>query len=207
MSLSLVIGLHPSAPTDEASFLGYLAGLTITAYQVDFQNPTTAPGPPHTEIGIAQYTAPNGPQIFQLIDGVTPQAAAAAVIEVPAAMAAQFDVPEPLIDVVLEVTRGATTIVDNDMNFDVQLDPVVTPAGPLLSLDGVAVGLYLTLPDSSLPAGYLAAAPGGGPPTYAQLTTAVTAILAEDPGGAIDTAQLSAEQCLHITARSLQIGP
>lgn len=195
MSTSLVIGLHPATPTDAATFTTFLTGLSITAYQVDFDNPTTVAAPPHIAIGSANYTTGLA-EVFQLGGGL--QAAAAAVIELPATIDPEFLTPQTLVNVVLQVTRNGMTLVDNDLNYDVLVDSTVTAAGPVVSLTGINVGLYLALPDPGLPAGYLGVPPAGGIPSYAQLSSAVTAILAEDPHAAVSTAQLTAQESLHI---------
>lgn len=203
MSPSLVIGLYPVTPTDAATFTTYLAGLSIDAFQVDFDHPATVAAPPNINIGSATYN--NGAtQIFQLTDGGILQAAGAAVIDLPATIDPKFLTPQTLVNVVLQVTRGGVTLVDNDLNYDVQVDSTVTaagvvaPPGPVTSLVNINVGLYLALPDPGLPAGYLGVPPAGGIPSYAQLTSAVTAILAEDPAAAVNTAQLTAQESLHI---------
>ena len=195
MSTSLVIGLHPATPTDAATFTAYLTGLSITAYQVDFDNPTTVAGPPHIDIGSANYTTGLA-EIFQLDGGL--QAAGAAVIDLPATIDPKFLSPQTLVNVVLQVTRNNVTLVDNDLNYDVLVDSTVTAVGPVVSLAGINVGLYLALPDPGLPAGYLGVPPAGGIPSYAQLNSAITAILAEDPAAAVNTAQLTAQESLHI---------
>jgi hypothetical protein len=196
VSPSLVIGLYPVTPTDPATFTTYLTGLSITAYQVDFNNPATVAAPPHIDIGSAAYTTGNT-EIFQL----AARAAGAAVIDLPGTIDPKFLTPQTLVNVVLRVTRGGVTLFDNDLNYDVLVDSTVTSAGPvglLGTLANITVGLYLSLPDPGLPAGYLGVPPAGGTPTYAQLTSAVTAILAEDPAAPVNTAQLTAQDSLHI---------
>ena len=206
---ALVIGLYPTAPVDSGTFAGYLQNLTITAYQVDFDQPTMVPGPPHTQIGSATYTAAGvgtTNTIFQLdlSGGLGQAAAAAAVINVPAAIDPAFLTPQSLLNVVLDVERGAAHLVDNDLNYDVQVDP--GPVTPITSLSGVVVGLYLALPDPSFDPGgpitFLAPPADGSPPPWADVDTAVKAILAEDPGSPVDTANLSAQDCLNV-AREL----
>jgi hypothetical protein len=209
---AIVIGIYPTTPTSGPDFtLNYLTGLSITAYQVDFEHPDPAASvePPGNLIGTATY--PNN--IYQLIDPsplAEPTAAAGAVIDIPAAMADQFVDPagdqyttptNPLINVVLSVERNGTAIADNSVNYDVN---VWEDTGlPIDSLDGVTVGLYLGLGPAGTELGnvpYLQLTPGGGPPSYTDLNTVINEIIIADPGaaGPYDPANLTAPQCLHL---------
>jgi hypothetical protein len=206
---AVVIGLYPTTPTSGADFLAnYLTGLSITAYQVDFDypNPVASVEPATNLIGTANYPA----NIYQLIDLGTPSAAAAAVIDIPAAMADQFIEPagdqytnpaNPLINVVLSVERNGTMIADNSINYDV--DVWVDIGTSIDTLEGVTVGLYLGLGPSGTELGnipYLELPPGGGSPSYTQLSTVINEIIQADPGaaGPYDPANLTAPQCLHL---------
>ena len=208
MSNSLVIGLYPTAPMDGLSFEPYLHKLSITAYAVDFDDPTTITALPHPLIGTAIHTKTSSNRIFQLkvkINNVSRRAAAgAAVIELPPAIEAKFLSPQSLINVILDVKRDGAQLVSNSVNYDVQVEPTANLKLPLKSLAGITVGLYLQLPnpafDGSINA--LALPADGGPPPWAQLDAAVKAILAEDPATSVDIANLSANECMHI-AREL----
>jgi hypothetical protein len=210
MPNSLVIGLYPTAPITGAEFTNYLSHLSITAYEVDFENPTPVPDANHLKIGTATFNVPPQPDsIFQL--EIIPKnppplielgAAAAAIIPLPAGMN-KYLAPESLINVVLDVRRDGVHLVDHSINYDVALANVVP--GP--SLDGV--GLYLALEDPQVTPGagpntFLVPPPDGSPPPYDTLDAAIIAILAEDPGGLNQDqlSNLSAADCLHI-AREL----
>jgi hypothetical protein len=53
---ALAVVLHPAAAiTPAIDFEPYLQALTITAYEVDFDNPTLLPVPPHILIGELQH--------------------------------------------------------------------------------------------------------------------------------------------------------
>ena len=210
---AIVIGIYPTTPqTAAADFLAnYLTGLTVTAYEVDFAspNPVASLQPAGNEIGSASFPA----SIYQLqtLVGVTlePAAAAAAVIDIPAAMASQFIDPagdpyttpaNPLINVVLSVARGGVSIADNSINYDVNV--ATEPITPLSSLDGIPVALYLGLGPAGTELGnqpYLQLPQGGAPP-YDQLTTVISEIIEADPGtgGPYDPQNLTAPQCLHL---------
>lgn len=204
---ALVVGLYPTAPVDGGTFSNYLTGLTITAYQIDFNHPSSEPAPPHLLIGSATYAPPGG-QIFQIetldptpLPHPVPAAAGVAFIDAASVVPA-FTTPQSLVNVALNVKRGTATLVDHDPNYDVQLDGSSPPFGPVTSLGGLTVGLYLQLPDPAFDSltsnTFLVPAPDGSPPPWTALDTAITAILAEDPGGAVDGASLSADDCQHI---------
>jgi hypothetical protein len=136
---SIVIGIYPtSAQTAAIDFVNdYLNGLSVSAYEVDFAspNPVASVQPPGNLIGTASFS---GGSIYQLRTRVgivtEPAAAAAAVIEIPAALASQFVDPagdpfttpaNPLINVVLGVERNGIAIADDSINYDcsVATDP------------------------------------------------------------------------------------
>ncbi len=211
---AIVIGIYPTTPqTTAADFVAnYLTGLSVTAYEVDFvsPNPVASLQPPGNEIGSASY--PASIYLLQTLIGLTlqPAAAAAAVIDIPAAMASQFVDPagdpyttpaNPLINVVLSVSRGGVSIADDSINYDVNVatDPVV----PLSSLDGIPVALYLGLGPAGTELGnqpYLQL-PQNGPPPYDQLSTVIGEIIQADPGTSgppYDPLNLTAPQCLHL---------
>jgi hypothetical protein len=205
----LIIGLYPTQPIPGSDFTGYLDGLMITAYEVEFNSPDPIPDstPPHPEIGSATYNVPGQTDtIYQPL--FTPKsgpqelaAAAAAVIPVPQAIVNQYTSPESLINVVLSVQRNNVTLVDHSINYDVRLDASLTPP-TTLALDGT-IGLYLALTDPALDnTAYLLPPSDGTPPAYNDLDTAIKAILAEDPASAVNRANLSPADCLHI-AREL----
>jgi hypothetical protein len=208
MSHSLVIGLYPIAPSDGATLEKYFHSLTITAYQVDFGDHTTLLAPARTKIGAATYTTSSDPKnsILQLESKVGPatekSAAADAVIELPPTIEKRLLTPESLVNVLLDMKRGAAHIV----NYDVEVYPTAAPTSPITSLSGVVVGLYLALADPNLdpsgPITFLVSPADGSRPPYGALDMAIKAIVAEDPEGAPDTTEPSPADCLHI-AREL----
>lgn len=225
--VALVVVLHPpKAVASGLDFEKYLHQLTVTAYQVDFDNPGTLPAPPHLKVGSAVYKTANDPKntIYPLTDmlGTELYSAAVAVIDVDAAVLSKYTSPQSLVNVVLDVTRNGKKLREDPLDYDVQLwgtttTPYAVPAtsafgisGTSLDLDGSLaggiVGLYLPLPDPAFDAGsgntYLVPAQDGSPPSFADLGAAVNAILAEDPAGKSDPADLTPPQCLHI-AREL----
>ena len=221
---SLVVALYSATPVDAAKFETYLHDLTITAYEVDFDHPTTLAAPPHAVIGAASYTNAAAPanRIYQLRapppppfppfppPPPVPQPAAAAVIQVAAAIAGKYLLPQSLINVVLDVERGAPApkkVVDHSLNYDVEVDNAVVPNVPVVTLAGVTVGLYLALPDPKFDPGgaiaFVSLPADGSPPSYGDLDHAVSAVLNEDGGAAApDPSKLSPAQCLHV-AREL----
>ena len=60
--VALVVVLHPPKVIKSGlDFEQYLHQLTVTAYQLDFNNPSKLPEPPHLKIGSAVYTTANDP--------------------------------------------------------------------------------------------------------------------------------------------------
>lgn len=225
--VALVVVLHP--PKVIASGLDFekdLHQLTVTAYQVDFNNPSTLPAPPHLKIGSAVYKTANDPNntIYPLTNTLGTQlySAAVAVIDIDPAILSKYTSPQSLVNVALDVTRNGKKLREDDPDYDVQLwgtttTPYAVPAtsalginGTSLTLDGSltggVVGLYLPLPDPSFDAGsgntYLVPSQDGNPPSFSDLGAAVNAILAEDPTGKSNPTDLTPPQCLHI-AREL----
>jgi hypothetical protein len=210
MTNALVIGLYPTAPTDGSTFEKYLEGLTVTAYDLDFDDPTPVSAmsaqPPNL-IGEAKYDPGHSDNsIFQLSieepqNIYLPAAAAEAVIELPASIDPKFVSPQSLVNVVLDIARNGASLVDHSMNYDVQVfaTPTVDQNTRLTQ-----ASLYLALPDPQFDSGDYLIPPSDGTPTpYQILDKAVRAILAEDPGGSLpDVTNLTPNDCLHI-AREL----
>jgi Tc toxin complex TcA C-terminal TcB-binding domain len=159
-------------------------------------NPPFFTYPPGT--GIAQHTDPAQPKKFVSV--------ATAVIPVPAG------IPEYVSPAVqIEFDRGnQAPIVDPNIYYEVALlnaGTAPTP-GQYQGLPAAAVGAYVTLPAppsiTSAPA--LQVSNNGNPPKFANLMTAVNAVLSKDPGGAVTLADLSVEQCRTI-AHEIVYGP
>ncbi|HEV3076950.1 MAG TPA: neuraminidase-like domain-containing protein, partial [Thermoanaerobaculia bacterium] len=222
MPNQIIIRLHPTEPTDANTFTGYLIGLTITAFDLsvtDVQG-TQQIGTP------AQYlpSNPAGNRIFQhftlVPDPLNPlnppvptlQAVATAVIDVPAGGAEYLS-----SDVRLEIRRGAETIADRSINYNVDLgsaslpNPNVIPpfpgAAPAIEFSG-AVSEYLALPPPGPPpnpnATSVALPADGTPPSFSDVLAAVEKVLRADPTVTSDAdllaklTSLSAAQCRHI---------
>lgn len=225
--VSVLVVLHPPKVIgDPLVFEQFLHDLTVTACQVDFAHPDTLAAAPHTVVGSAVYTAENDSTntIYQLTDVLETKlySAAVAVIDVDPAVLAKYSSPQSLVNVVVSVTRGGSKIREDSLDYDVQLwgssgSPYAVPltsvlgvGGTSLALDGTEsggiVGFYLPLPDPAFDAGsgttYLVPPADGSVPAFADLKAAVDAILAEDPSGVSDPADLTPQQCLHI-AREL----
>lgn len=216
---AIVLGIYPTSPQiSQFDFkTHYLTGLTVTAYEVDFASPSPVASlqPAGNKIGSAHYPS----KIYQLdteVSGLPKKAAAAAaVIKIPAAMASKFVDPagdpyttpaNPLINVVLKVTRGGKSIADDSVNYDVNVavEPIATP---ITSLDGIPVALYLGLGPAGTELGnkpYLQLPQNGNPPGYKELSKLIRDITKADPGaaGPYDPANLTSDQCLHL-AREL----
>jgi hypothetical protein len=206
---SLVIGVYPTTPTTAKNFrTNYLDGLSIKAYAVTFTDPDPA-APTSTVIGTAVHkTGPNN-RIYQLLESGKKQAAAAAVIKIPAGIVSQFVEPaadpyvtsaDPLLNVVLEVSRNGEPLFNDSVNYDVG---VWTGTGALKSLAGVTVGLYLGLTaEGTVAVGspYLALPADGSPPSYKDLSTAIERVVEADPGAGAgyDPENLTEAECMHI---------
>lgn len=206
---SLVIGVYPTTPTTAQDFrTNYLDGLSITAYAVTFADPNPA-APTSTAIGTATHKPGPNNRIHQLVESGSKQAAAAAVIKIPQAIADQFVEPaadpyvtpaDPLLNVVLEVSRNGERLFNESVNYGVG---VWTGTGALKSLAGVTVGLYLGLTaEGTVAAGspFLALPSDGSPPSYEALSAAIERIVDADPGagGGYDPENLSEAECMHI---------
>jgi Tc toxin complex TcA C-terminal TcB-binding domain len=180
----IVLRLIPAAAIDPGTFAtSYLAGLTVKVYDVSFAGTASSPLGPAT---IVQHVT----------TGITPTPAsvATAVIPVPAATP---EYVSPNIQVAF--VRGTQTVLDPTVYYDVPLLTGTLPANyqDILSSD---VSAYVTLP---APASSTAAAPlqlptNGNPPDYDDLLTAVTKVLAKDPGPAtLTNAQAAAWMTLN----------
>lgn len=214
----LVIRLHPVEPITGDEFTNYLNGLSITAHDLSFADPTGAATP---ALGPATYIAPTLPpspsldptpvqdpdtrivQHFSIIPGGIPgdferifSAVATAVIEIP-------DPPAGgeyrTADIRLEITRGGSPIAHKPIYYNV---PVVFPAPSLADPNAFPglqpISLHLALPSSGAASPTLILPEDGTAPNFTVLRTAVETVLNADPGSTAGIANLTAVQCRHI---------
>src|SRR5579872_897834 len=195
MAQWIVIRLHPDKPAAGGDFTTYLQGLSITAF--DLSTADTRVG---AKLGTASYVAPPNPAQSWIPDSTSrfvqhftippiplldpaPESVATAVIEITSLPAGYKEYPSTTPDrpdLRLEITRGGTKIPQQDVYYDVVVQPSPVPTSatfPTLPSEDVAVYLGLPAPAAG---GLLDLAPDGRPPNYKALTDAVNAVLAAD---------------------------
>jgi hypothetical protein len=210
----LVIRLHPVEPISGDDFTNYLNGLTINALDISFnnqagslvgqaqylallQNPSGALPPvfdPNTRI-VQHYQLGGFPLVWQ------PQAVATAVIPI-------LDPPAGgeyrTADIRLEITRNGSPIAHKPIYYNVPVALTPIPADPndfpniSDPLGNPIISLHLALPSSSQPSPTVVLPEDGTAPNFANLRTAVEAVLSADPGNTEGIADLTAAQCRHI---------
>jgi hypothetical protein len=192
----LVIRLHPVEPISGDDFTKYLDGLTITAFEISFNNQAGS------QIGQAQYL-PNNPatRIAQYFDEDTPKAIAAAVIGISGSLEEKEYLTA---DIRLEITRGNSEIIHKQTYYNVPAqtveDEVPEPPEPIDPiLFNSETSLYLALPSPGEPLSTPFVLPeDGAAPNFANLRTAVEDVLKADPGNTEGIADLTVAQCRHI---------
>jgi hypothetical protein len=204
----IIIRLSPQKPTDGVSFANYLVGLSITVNDMSFQNSSGAGNP----IGTAFYDPSNPTStIVQHVMSppappLTPAAVATAAIVINPAKEPPAYKEYLTSDLRLVITRGAQTILDQSLNYNVAVDiGGAVPAGldPILFAALGPVALYLSLPAPGIGldpnSAFVSIPPDGSAPNFNQLLASVTAVLTQDPGaGSYDIAALTPAQCRHI---------
>jgi hypothetical protein len=214
----LVIRLHPVEPIPGDDFTSYLTGLSITAHDLSFTDPTGAAAP---ALGPATYIAPTLPpspapvppipnqdpnnRITQHFS-ITPNpltgdfsrsffAIATAVIEIP-------DPPAGgeyrTADVRLVITRNGNEIAHKPVYYNVPVAPASIPADPNDFPGLQPISLHLALPSSAQPSPTVILPEDGTAPNFTALRTAVETVLNADPGNTTGIADLTAAQCRHI---------
>ncbi|MBV9772573.1 MAG: hypothetical protein JO040_01400, partial [Gemmatimonadetes bacterium] len=200
----IILRLHPVKPVDAATFTSYLTGLSIEAFDLTLADSVsgvsigTASGiaNPHLGSPANNSVTIGSTSILQhyqnLVVGPSTkrflQSAATAVI-VANAPAGHPEYPSASsFDVRLRITRGGTTLVHDELEFNAS---VVNVAGPLstdqrvyfampasayVALPSAAVGLDPSLAHVDLPA-------NGVAPPFADMVKAIDLVLAKDPGG------------------------
>ncbi|WP_211441256.1 Tc toxin subunit A-related protein [Collimonas humicola] len=200
MSALIAIRLHPDKPTQGVTFISWLAGLVINVYDLNVGDPKTG-----QLIGSATYVAPPGPpwipdpstgivQHFTTLPLIQPEAVATAVIQINEP-AGYKEYVSP--DLRIEIVRGATTVIDGTLYYDVQTSP--GPLPPAIAFPSMSAALYLQLPHP-IGAGLANVDIGsdGAPPNFKALKDAVNLVLAADQGPVPALDALKPEQARHI---------
>ena len=214
----LVIRLHPVEPIIGDEFTNYLNGLSITAHDLSFTDPTGAATP---ALGPATYIVPTLPdspspnptpvqdpdtrivQHFSITESDDLPvffernflAVATAIIEIP-------DPPAGgeyrTADIRLEITRGGNEIAHKPIYYNVPVAPAPIPGDPNDFPGLQPISLHLALPSSAQPSPSVILPEDGTAPNFAVLRTAVETVLNADPGSTAGIANLTAAQCRHI---------
>jgi receptor-binding and translocation channel-forming TcA subunit of Tc toxin/ABC toxin-like protein len=223
MPALIIVGLHPSQPTDGGSFAGALAGLSITAYDLTF-----ADSPGGVQIGTASGVAavpalgddtvditktaimqhyvdvndpyPIGPQVR-----MTEAAATAVIVVSPPAGHQEYPSPESY-DLRLAITRNGQAIADQAIDFNIAVADVSSLSTHQPDYFAMTPAAYAVIPAAPppgpLPPGPVTLPADGTPPGFADLVTAIDAVLAADPGGTTLATQppLTMPQCQQIAS-------
>ncbi|HEY9892565.1 MAG TPA: neuraminidase-like domain-containing protein [Candidatus Sericytochromatia bacterium] len=214
----LVIRLHPTEPVTGNEFTNYLNGLSITAHDLSFTDPTGAATP---ALGSATYIAPTSlppspsadPTPVQDPDtgivqhfSITPGGLVGSFVRNFSAVAtAVIQIPDPpaggeyrTADVRLVITRNGNQIAHKPIYYNVPVAPAPIPANPNDFRQLEPISLHLALPSSAQPSPTVVLPEDGTVPNFATLRTAVEAVLNADPGSTAGIADLTAAQCRHI---------
>lgn len=212
MANIIIIRLHPDTPVAGTDFTNYLAGLTITAYDISYAHAKPDPAT-LTQIGQAKYLGSGDPNFSDItknkiqqhaaqitfllpatlvdVTAGTPESVATAMIEITGELAGYTEYPGPAPsspDLLLQISRGGTTITEKTLYYNVVVQNAPLPAtseGILASFgDPSKTALYLPLP---APTGNLLSVlpSDGSAPNFTALDNAVKRVLAADPGGAL----------------------
>ncbi len=207
----IIIRVIPEKPTTGENFTDFLNGLTITAFDISFENPEGV------NIGQASYLAPENPpplpqnpnpdtgivQHFVIINPDEPlptwipQAVATAIIEVD-------NQPEyKTSDILFEITRDGNEIIHKQVYYNVQVVEGELPEPGQFQEGQDTTSIYLSLPVPSHELdpddAHVDMPEDGTPLKYEPLRNAVLTVLNEDPGaGNFDLTSLSSQQSLHI---------
>src|SRR5689334_7650218 len=228
MANLIVIRLHPAVPTSGSAFTKYLTGMTIKAFDLSFNNPSSG-----KLIGTATYLPPSDskykdPKKNQIVQhstdplNIAPDLAiATAVISAPGT-AGEYVTG----DLRLEITRaGGESVATNSLYYDVSYvdstsisfpPPTPPPFGPIVypaSTSALviqylsATSFYVSLSAPADPNLSQVQMPSDGtPPNFADLQKAITTVLKADPGGATDIRKLvsdpalAANRCRHLAS-------
>jgi hypothetical protein len=225
MANLIIIRLHPDQPVKGNRFTDYLQGLTITAYDISYahakRDPATA-----TQIGQATYLPGGDPNFSDITKNQIQQHAAQNMFPLPASLVdvntgtaeaaatTMIEIQEPAgyteypgpapssPDVLLQISRGGTTITEATVYYNAVTQNAATPAtseGILASFgDPKNTSFYLLLPPPT--SNLLSALPAdGSAPDFKSLDDAAKTVLMADPSGALpDLGGLSVDQCRNI---------
>lgn len=211
----ILVRLVPMKPTSGANFSGYLANLSIRAFDLSFGNsadgtlvgqaegawvPNTgidAVGPAFTPANqrIVQHFSVYPVQVNPLPAPPSPdvrlEAVATAIIELNPP-AAEFNTT----DLRLEIKQGAQLVAYERLDFNVKVEPnapISNNPQTYIAVDPPAV--VVTLPDPVVAldpnAAFVDLPADGSPPKFAPLRNAVDKVLAQDPGGGATLANRS----------------
>jgi hypothetical protein len=216
----IVLRLVPPAAMASADFTTNLANLTITVYDVSYQNAGTSGTPPAAaQIGLpAIFVGPPFPpnpatNIVQHGTAIDPFSVATAVIEYPGPPSGtEYPTPDTPDIRVEFVFGGASAVYAPEIYYDVQL---YTHALPFVPADYQAVldtevSAFVTLPPLTNPAATSLTLPTNGTPiNFTDLLNAVSAVLSSDPAAPVTPAEIAAltlDQCRNI-AYEIVYGP
>lgn len=214
----LVIRLHPVEPITDDEFTNYLNGLSITAHDLSFIDPTGAATP---ALGPATYIAPTSlppspsPNPTPVQDPDTRIVQHFSLTPVPltgdfvrnflAVATAVIEIPDPpaggeyrTADIRLEITRGGNPIAHKPVYYNVPVAPASIPSDPNAFPGLQPISLHLALPSSGAASPTLILPEDGTAPNFDTLRTAVEAVLDADPGSTAGIANLTVAQCRHI---------
>ncbi len=211
----ILVRLVPMKPTSGANFSGYLANLSIRAFDLSFGNsadgtlvgqaegawvPNTgidAVGPAFTPANqrIVQHFSVYPVQVNPLPAPPSPdvrlEAVATAIIELNPP-AAEFNTT----DLRLEIKQGAQLVAYERLDFNVKVEPnapISNNPQTYIAVDPPAV--VVTLPDPVVAldpnAAFVDLPADGSPPKFVPLRNAVDKVLAQDPGGGATLANRS----------------
>lgn len=209
----ILIRLAPMKPISGASFSGYLANLSIRAFDLSFGNPTRgalvgqaegawipnagidATGPAFTPATqrIVQHFSVYPIQVSgHLALDVRLEAVATAIIELNPPPATEFNTA----DLRLEIRQGTRLVAYERLNFNVKVEPNAPIANnPLTYITVDPPAVVITLPDPGVAldpnAAFVEMPSDGTPPKFVPLLEAINKVLAQDPAGGATLANRS----------------
>lgn len=214
----LVIRLHPIEPITGDEFTNYLNGLSITAHDLSFADPTGATTP---ALGPATYIAPTALPPSPSLDPTPVQDPDSRIVQhfsiTPGALLGDFvrnfsavataviQIPDPpaggeyrTADVRLVITRNGNEIAHKPIYYNVPVASAPIPADPNNFPGLQPISLHLALPSSAQPSPTVILPEDGTAPNFAVLRTAVETVLNADPGSTAGIADLDPAHCRHI---------
>jgi hypothetical protein len=212
MHTLLVIRLHPSEAISAEDFENYLDGLSVEVYELSFDDPAGTSGAP---FGTAAYIAPVLPldpaddpipdpntritQHYEIVHHDLHHhrnrfSVATAVIGISNPPGGEYKTA----DVRLVITRGGSDIIHKQKYYNVPVESAPIPADPN-DYPGLAPSLHLALPAPGQQLNPTVTVPEDGTaPNFANLRTAVEAVLSAEPGNLSDIADLTLAEARHV---------